>query len=172
MAKKKQGFFKRNWDIILAYPIFLLSYFLMLIFLQSCYDWGCIGLILLPTTGSAIMNILFFIGIIRTFRNKKLSRIRWIWLLVPMVIGSFAQIFDIIISSGLSGGITSFLGFLGPLTAIFILWKLFLFQQAFTIVGDSTISQITIQQFQQVLSRFPYLNEGIERLLGVQNPFA
>lgn len=162
---KLKIFFKRNWDIISAYSIFIISFLIMFVLLSGCGGYGCIGLIMIPIFGSAIYNTFLFVGIWRTWKIKKLSRARWLWILIPMGIGLVASIFHLISPSF---GITFVLSILGPIVPILFVIRFFnvLGGSAFSVVGDSVVSDnLTISNFENVLKQFPYLNEGVHQII-------
>ena len=94
--KKKQGHFKRNWDIY-TLTLSLLSALIVLILAFSASDYGSlffffIFLILI----SSISFPLSIISLIRQIRNKSLSKIRLI-IIIPILIGGTISFFWLII---------------------------------------------------------------------------
>lgn len=70
------GFFKRNWDLILAHILPLVAIAIVIGTLATCSDWDCLGGLILAFFVSVLSFIFLLIALIRNFFVRK-PGLRW-----------------------------------------------------------------------------------------------
>ena len=163
----KKGFFRRNWDLFLAFLSLIIGVILTAIGMFGCNGWGCLDVVFYFLLGGAFFNLFIITSIIRTIRNKSLSRKRWFWIGIPIFLGLIGNIFYLV---GNNAMFTVTLSVLSPITIIFLIKYLLLIfssNSSLSIAGASQVSQITTQQFQNLIKDYHYVEIGIKQLIGV-----
>lgn len=167
VSKKRKKMWKNNWDIIYALISFTLGIIITYITLLGCTGgWGCLSVLVIAIIGSGIYSLLMLVAIWRTIRNKKLSRKRWWWILVPVGIGVIGTILGLTTTDFY--GLTFIMVMLNPIYMLYFIIKNFLVNPSstFSIISDQT-SQFSVNKFRSILSNFPQLKGAIEGILRV-----